>query len=347
MQRTHSFLIVIAIFFVAADGTWSKKLAEVSPVVSGSVGFQQVTVPDLKDKPLEVAIWYPSTAPASPQPLGLFQQTVATNGGMTGNRLPLVLISHGTSGSLASHYDTALELARAGFVVAAVMHTGDNSQDQSYVGNRRDLTDRPRQTACVLDYLLGVWPDHNRIDPARIGILGYSLGGFTALVAIGGTPDLHRIPQFCSDRPDAPECRFIRERRGDQLDEAPTLEAIWIHDARIKAAVVAAPAVSFTFTRDGLSHVKVPMQLWRAEEDQESPNQWNSDIVRDALPSPQDVHTVRGAGHFAFLAPCSEALAKTVPRICQDAPGFDRAAFHVEFDRSVVRFFSAKLAAHR
>ena len=161
-------------------------------------------------------------------------------GALTGNRLPLVLISHGTSGSLASHYDTALELARAGFVVAAVTHAGDNSQDQSYVGNRLDLIERPRQIKCVLDYLLGAWQEHNRLDPACIGIFGFSLGGFTALVAIGGTPDLQRIPQFCSEKPEAPECRFIREHHGDQLDEVPTSEPTWIHDARIKAAVVAA-----------------------------------------------------------------------------------------------------------
>lgn len=347
MQRALLFAILIAISFVAVAGTCSTELAASWPVVSNNVGFQQVTVPDPKGKPLQVAIWYPSPAPASPQPLGLFQQTVAMKGALTGNRLPLVLISHGTSGSLASHYDTALELARAGLVVAAVTHAGDNSQDQSYVGNRLDLIDRPRQIKCVLDYLLGAWQEHNHLDPARIGIFGFSLGGFTALVAIGGTPDLQRIPQFCSEKPEAPECRFIRERHGDQLDEVPTLEPTWIHDARIKAAVVAAPAVSFTFASGGLSHVKVPVQLWRAEEDRESPNQWNSDIVRDALPTPQDVHTVRRAGHFAFLAPCSEALAKAVPKICQDAPGFDRGAFHMEFDRSVATFFTTKLDAYR
>src|SRR5215510_2632066 len=86
---------------------------------------------------------------ASLQPLGLFQQAVAPKAALTGDRLPLVLISHGVGGSLASHYDTVLALAQAGFVVAAVTHTGDNSQDQSFVGNRRDLIDRPRQISRV------------------------------------------------------------------------------------------------------------------------------------------------------------------------------------------------------
>ena len=118
-----------------------------------------------------------------------------------------------------------------------------------------------------------------------------------------------------------------------------------MHDARINAAVVAAPAVGFTFAAGGLHNVKVPVQLWRADEDRESPNPWNSDVVRAGLPTPPDTHSVANASHFAFLAPCSEALAKTVPRICKDPPDFDRSAFHREFNRLVVNFFSAKLTA--
>jgi predicted dienelactone hydrolase len=32
-------------------------------------------------------------------------------------------------------------------------------------------------------------------------------------------------------------------------------------------AVVAAPALGFTFSPDGLKNVTVPVQLWRAEDD--------------------------------------------------------------------------------
>jgi predicted dienelactone hydrolase len=328
MQRTLLFAIVTVISYVTAAGIGSKELSASWPVVSGSIGYQQITVPDPDGKPLQVAIWYPSSASPSLQPLGLFQQAVAPKGALTGDRLPLVLISHGVGGSLASHYDTALALAQAGFVVVAVTHTGDNSQDQSYVGNRRDLIDRPQQISHVLDFILGAWPERTQLDPTRIGIFGFSLGGFTALVTIGGIPDLSRIPKFCSNKPEAPECRFIKVHHGDQLSPSSVSDSTWIHDARIKAAVAAAPAVSFTFAAGGLRHVKVPVQLWRADEDQESPNPWNSDIVRDGLPTPPEVHNVTKAGHFAFLAPCSEALAKAVPRICQDARDFDRSAFH-------------------
>jgi predicted dienelactone hydrolase len=55
---------------------------------------------------------------------------------------------------------------------------------------------------------------------------------------------------------------------------------------------------------------------------------------------------VPNAGHFAFLAPCTPALAAAAPEICRDPAGFDRAAFHREFNPAVVAFFKAKLPAH-
>jgi len=54
-------------------------------------------------------------------------------------------------------------------------------------------------------------------------------------------------------------------------------------------------------------------------------------------------HTVP-AGHSAFLAPCSPQLAAAVPRICTDDPaGFDRVAFHRDFNASVEMFFRERL----
>jgi len=150
-----------------------------------AVGFQETTVPDSKGAAIAVGIWYPTDAQASPHALRLFEQDVAVNSAVAGNRLPLVLISHGAYGSLASHYDTALALAKAGFVVAALTHTGDNDKDQRYIGNHKDLIDRPRQVKVVLDWMLSAWAPHNRLDASRIGLFGFSLGGFTVLVEWG------------------------------------------------------------------------------------------------------------------------------------------------------------------
>jgi predicted dienelactone hydrolase len=42
-----------------------------------------------------------------------------------------VVISHGNGGDDLTHIDTAMALANAGYVVAALTHTGDNPRDQS------------------------------------------------------------------------------------------------------------------------------------------------------------------------------------------------------------------------
>jgi predicted dienelactone hydrolase len=321
----------------------SSVLALLVAPASAAVGFQQFIVPDSAGKPISVFVWYPSHDPETVQQLGGFSETVAVDGHISGRALPLILISHGTGGGSASHYDTALALAEKGFVVVAPTHTGDNYSDQSYAGNRQDLTDRPRQARLVLDYMLRVWPAHEHLDPARVGMFGFSLGGFTTLVESGGTPDLSRMIELCSKRPSAPECTFVKQRKGDQLDKVTTTPD-WVHDERVRAAVVAAPAVSFLFGPGSLRTVNIPIQLWRASNDEQAPDEWNTAIIRRELPRAPEEHIVTSAGHYVFLPPCSDALAKQAPQICTDFTGFDRAAFHRKFNAAVVAFFSSALS---
>ncbi len=326
-MRVHKFIIVLL-------GCATSAFA--------SVGFQEISIPDPHGRQIAVGIWYPSSAKPSPHPLGLLSQDVAVDGSVAGKDRPLILISHGAYGSLASHYDTAIALAQVGFVVAALTHTGDNSNDQSYLGNQIDLIDRPRQVKLVLDWMLGSWAEHSQLDRERVGIFGFSLGGFTSLVEIGGTPELKRMALLCSTHPDAPECAFIKRTHGDQLDPNPP-NPQWTHDARIRAAVIAAPAVSFLFGPGDLNRVSVPIQLWRAEDDTQAPDATNSGVVRKELPVHLEEHTVPGQDHYVFLAPCSPALAAAVPEICHDTTDFDRAAFHKSFNQAVVAFFSKEL----
>ena len=65
--------------------------------------------------------------------------------------------------------------------------------------------------------------------------------------------------------------------------------------------------------------------------------------VDGSLPAKHEYHVVPNAGHFAFTMICPPALAKNNPEGCTDAPGFDRAAFHKEFNAAVLAFFRANL----
>jgi len=299
------------------------------------VGFMHVTVRDPDDKPLDVGVWYPTDSSAGLSLIGLSMQRVASNGAVAGHDLPLIVISHGDGGLFSSHSDTALALASAGFVVAAVTHTGDNAVDQSYVGTPRWLVDRPRHIHLVLDYMLDEWSAHRQIDRKRVGMFGFSAGGFTALVSIGGVPDLAQIGTHCKAHPEF-ACTLWK-----QLPTKSIPDSNWIHDARIKAAVIAAPGFGFAFEPDGLSNVKASVQIWNGTNDKTVPYATNEAVIRKLLPTPVDYHAVPDAGHFSFLAPCPSWLP--LP-ICKDPSGFDRAAFHRDFNRAVVAFFQAKLA---
>lgn len=297
-------------------------------------GFVETTISVPGGAPIPVAIWYPSTGTATDQPIGLFRQHVAPDGPIKGQHLPLIVIGHGNNGSKESHYDTALALAEAGFVVAAIDHPGDTYRDQSRAAM---VTDRPAALSRLIDFMLKSWDGRGAIDPARIGAFGFSSGGFTVLAAAGGKPDFSLIGPHCASHPRYYDCQLLaRQAPGDQA--ATPIVA----DPRIRALVVAAPALGFTFAQ-GLSAVKIPVQLWRADADQILPAPDYADAVRAALPSPPQFETVANAVHFDFLAPCSIALAKIAPPICTSRLGFDRAIFHARFNRTVTAFFEAKL----
>jgi predicted dienelactone hydrolase len=303
-----------------------------------AVGFERVMMPDPEGALIETGIWYPSDAPATTQPLGLFQQTVAPGGPVAGRGLPLIVMSHGTGGSFEGHYDTALALAAAGFVVASVTHTGDNHRDNSQMTH---LDNRSRHIKLLIDYMLTAWAGHDAIDAGRIGMFGFSAGGFTTLVAIGGVPDLSLTGAYCEAHPDEWACRTIGPSRTAEMSTPRALK--WVHDPRIKAAVAAAPAVGYSFSAAGLAGISVPLQLWRGDSDEILPHPRHAQHIYESLPVKPDYHVVPNAGHFAFLAPCSSALATLVPDICRDPAGFDRTAFHTEFNAAVVAFFKAHL----
>ena len=312
---------------------------------ANAAGFQYGKAPNPDDQPIELAIWYPSDGGPTQQPLGLFQQNIAFYGPLKGSGLPLIVISHGTGGSAAGHYDTALALADAGFVVVALSHTGDNYKDRSYSFTPRNFIDRPKHISRVIDFMLNTWDGHDHIDPARIGMFGHSAGGATALITIGGNPDLYLAALFCRDHQEDWGCQQSRNLPDSAQPQAADWAPVdWHHDPRVKAAAIAAPAIGMTFARVSLENVTAPVQLWRAENDTITPNKTHADIVRAELPQPPEDRLVPHAGHFSFLAPCNDELAKLAPEICLDAPGFDRAAVHQDMNKALVAFFKAQLA---
>jgi predicted dienelactone hydrolase len=284
------------------------------------------------------AIWYPCAAAPQNVPLGSLavDWTDSLQGvkdcPIVGTKLPLVVLSHGRGGWFGVHHDTAEALADAGFVVAAINHPGDTFSDSSKRDTLAPWASRPEDIVRLLDFMLNDWKDKASIDPARIGFFGFSFGGYTGLVLAGAKPDFGRVARFCTDTTGT--CAQLHN--GETPPDPP-------HDARIRAAVIADSA-SIAFTKQNLAAIKIPLQFWRSERGGGGVGPDGTARVADELPGKPDIHTVP-AGHFAFLSPCSPQLAANLPRFCTDPPGFDRTAFHREFDASIVGFFRNHLAA--
>jgi predicted dienelactone hydrolase len=291
--------------------------APAGQTIRDGVAYSRLTVADGDQPTIEAGVWYPAEAATAPR--------------------PLIVVSHGNGGDFRSHRDTVQALAKAGFVVATLTHTGDNWRDQS---RATDVVGRTRQLSVLIDHMLGQWDGRAGIDAERIGAFGFSAGGFTVLAAAGGDPDLTRMIDHCRANPAFYDCRLVGQHseamRGQAAPRLP-------HDARLKAVVVAAPALGFTFTREGLANVNQPVQLWQAGADQILPSPFYAEPVRDALPRPPEYKRIDGAGHFDFMPPCSPELAANAPMICAPTPGFDRAAFHERLNTEMIRFFKTHL----
>lgn len=154
----------------------------------------------------KAAIWYPTTAPeASFSYSSDTASTLAVNAAPTAcGSFPLVLFSHGLGGCGTQSLFITESLARRGYVVIAPDHadalcsvdgtppSGSTVTEPSVLdpASWTDATyvDRKQDVQALLDALLAGSSWSNQIDATRIGLVGHSLGGYTALGLAGAWP---------------------------------------------------------------------------------------------------------------------------------------------------------------
>ncbi|ASJ71230.1 hypothetical protein IMCC3135_05590 [Granulosicoccus antarcticus IMCC3135] len=290
---------------------------------------------------MDIGIWYPSEGAVPASPNTPFGQALAIGAEPAGSALPVVILSHGNGGWMGSHADTALALADAGYVAIGLTHSDDNSKNEN-VAPSVWMFSRPRELIASIDEVQQHWPDARHMSEDQIGVFGFSAGGYTALVAAGAVPDIDLAVQHCKVQPLEYLCVIgVVDELADNLQSGALTE--FAGDSRIKAVSVAAPAFGFTFNAKSLQAVTVPVQIWSGALDERVPHDSNGGVISSALPGLNEVEIVAGAGHFSYLTPCDPAMqaanAGLWERICVDATGFDRLAFHDTFNARVVEFF--------
>lgn len=204
--------------------------------------------------------------------------------------IPVIVISHGY-GDTRTNPDivtAARKLATNGFAVAVPEHIGSNLAYQNELarGLRQDsfdsmaFVDRPLDIRFLLDTLeqLNETEFHQRLQLERVGMIGHSLGGYTALVAAGATVDVDYLAGQCSpdNRISASEIdmALVIQCRALELEAVPDamqqLTDGSLADERIGLVFVLAP-VSSLFGESGTRRVKLPTVILGGANDVATP----------------------------------------------------------------------------
>ena len=306
-----------------------------------SVGFHRMSFLDPLDaQPMKAIAFYPSTDAERTTALGAYHVAASEDAKVAIGRFPMLMLSHGNTGTPLALHDLATALARKGFVVVAVLHPGDNYKDHSRLGTLSNLYGRPMQISAAISATLDDPELSPYVHDDQVGVIGYSAGGETALILAGAQPDLDRLRRYCQERPeDRDACTTKGELIADRDDLMP------VADPRVHALLLMAP-LSLMFGRQTLADVHVPVLLYSGENDRLVFPDKNADALARKLPVEPEFKVIPGAGHFVFMAPCNDEQMAAMPGLCTDAQGVDREDIHRDLIYEAGRFFSKTLQAH-
>ena len=197
--------------------------------------------------------------------------------------VPLVVASHGLAGDRKGFAVIGRHLASHGFAVAALDHPGsDRAQFEALLsGSGKEIADptefseRPRDVSYLLDELTRLnaanGPLANRLDMDRIGIIGHSFGGYTALALAGAKLNFNTLQANCN----SPELIFNAADPSMLLQctalKAPEQFSENLRDERIKSVMAMNPVASSLFGQAGFSQIAIPSLLVAGSADPIAP----------------------------------------------------------------------------
>ena len=258
------------------------------------------------DRPLTVEVWYPAAEDASGdtalkaylrdgttevtlQGRAMRDATPAT----TDSAYPLVLISHGYPGNrfLLSHL--AENIASKGYVVASIDHTDSTYRTQAAFGST--LVNRSLDQLFVLEEMskmaAGEGDMAGLFDASNTGLIGYSMGGYGAIITAGGG-----VTEASVGYPwGGPHGTLGIHQAGSETHNA-------LPDDRIKTAVAFGPWGMNTgfWNAEGLSGIRIPMLFIAGSQDDVSLYENGVRAIwENASNLPHALLTYENAGHNA------------------------------------------------
>lgn len=292
-------------------------------------------------KPVSSVIWYPSTKAGTMTRVAenavFYGIDVRQDGPLAeGDKLPVVLLSHGLGGNWRSLAWLAGDLASQGALVISVNHPASSTFDFDMREGLNHWT-RARDLSRALDKLMDDTDFASHIDTSRIMAAGFSYGGWTALSLGGVTGNLAGEITECKIKREASSHCGDLARAG--VSFADLKSDMWdasYKDARITHVAAMDPALHHGFTTRNVENLAANTLLIAAGEgaDRLVATDFDASGFVDLLPDAK-VLRITPAYHFSLLPLCKPAGAQILKEenddpVCTDPDGADRAAIHAQ-----------------
>ena len=328
--------------------------ADVAAAAATAMGMRQIAGM-AADGP--VTMYYPTHDEAKPTQAGRVTLQVAADGAPARGNGRLVVMSHGSGGAPWVHADLARSLVEAGFIVAMPQHYADNYKDDSNPGPDSWKL-RPAEVSRAIDAVARDARFGPLLELDKVGAYGMSAGGHTVLTLAGGKWSPALFTQHCEAHleEDFQSCvGLITRLTGGMFDGLKKWAALKVlrsrfSDANLQAytdpriaAVVAGVPSSADFDMSSFAHVRVPLGLVTARQDQWLHPRFHSDRVLAACPSCEVIADLPTAGHGALLSPLPPGFTGLLGDMLNDPPGFDRGSM-AEVNGKITAFFVRHLA---
>ncbi|MEI8656861.1 alpha/beta hydrolase family protein [Vibrio sp. Hal054] len=314
-----------------------------------NIGFKQVIITTEPNRPLSVAIWYPThqvgplvTAGENPAFIGT---QVIKNATIDVKSAPVVLLSHGYRGNWRNLNWLASALAHRGYIVAAPDHPGTTTFDHAPAKAAKWWL-RVLDISHVLDYLLSNEQWKNVINRSDISAVGHSLGGWTVMQLAGAVFDRQTFKQQCSLYPGPRTCGLANELGLEEAQENEPASGT-LYDSRIKRVVSLDLGMARSFLPSSLNAIHHPVLVLAAGIDiGDLPQALESGYLAEHLPlSLRRYKVYEQATHFSFIQLCKQGavslLEEEVPGdgvICKDGKGSKRSDLHQQIFSDVLTF---------
>lgn len=187
----------------------------------------------------------------------------------TGQTAPLIVISHGVAEDRTTFAYLARHLASHGFAIAALEHTvGDAKQLRNYLAGlaspppATELLDRPRDISFLLNALQQNKSLQTKVNVQQVGVIGHSLGGYTAFAIAGATIDFEQVRRNCNPNRSL-NLSVLLQCRANELQANHDR----LYDSRINAVFAMNPLSSTILGQRGISQIQVPVMLLGGSDD--------------------------------------------------------------------------------